>query len=309
MFFAVGFFLALLAVTAGAHVSASASVVADWHWRADVLSVMFLFGTLYGLGWARLKKAGGEAKLSRLILYGLALGSIGCALLSPLDDLASHLLVAHMVQHELLMMLAPILILLADPFPVLLWGLSGGLRFHAGRLLTRHSVIRHVLNFLSRMPVAWSLYVVNLWAWHHPILYQAALREAWIHDIEHILFFLTGLVFWWPIIRLSSRSTPTEDARRILYLFLAATQDTVLSGLIGLSSKILYPHYETALRLWDLTPRQDQIGGGLVMFAVGSVTYLIAILVLVNALLSEGRRGKSTKRTLSHSAEKVEGRV
>jgi cytochrome c oxidase assembly factor CtaG len=90
---------------------------------------------------------------------------------------------------------------------------------------------------------------------------------------------------------------------------LAGTQDAVLSGWIALSSKILYPHYETALRLWDLTPREDQIGGGIVMFAVGSTTYLVAILFLVNVLLSEGRRSKSTKGTLSHGAEKVEGRI
>ena len=64
----------------------------------------------------------------------------------------------------------------------------------------------------------------------------------------------------------------------------------MLSGLIGLWDGILYPHYETALRLWNLTPREVQIGGGLVRWAVGSVTYLVAILVLVNALLGEGRR-------------------
>jgi len=302
-------FLTWSITSAHAHIAAGDNVLTDWHWRWDVISVLFIFGTLYIRGWLRLRKIGGEAKLSQLVFYALALGAIGCALLSPIDDLATYLLIAHMAQHELLMMLAPPLILLANPAPILLWGLGGSLRFRVGDLLTRRSVIRRLLNFLARMPVAWSLYVVNLWAWHYPVFYEAALREEWIHDIEHILFFLTALVFWWPVIRPASRPAPVEDGRRILYLFLAATQDTVLSGLIGLSSKILYPHYETARRLWELTPPEDQIGGGLVMWAVGGVTYLVAILILVDALLSEGRRKSSINRALAQGIENVEGRV
>ncbi|HEU4639396.1 MAG TPA: cytochrome c oxidase assembly protein, partial [Candidatus Binatia bacterium] len=227
----------------------------------------------------------------------------------PLDDLASYLLIAHMVQHELLMMLAPPFILLANPVPVLLWGLAGNRRLRAGHLLNRHSAIRRIRDLLGSMPVAWSLYVINLWAWHYPALYDAALRVPWIHDLEHVLFFLTALIFWWPVIQPGSRPAPIQHGLRILYLFFAATQDTILAGLIALSREVLYPHYETALRLWDLTPREDQIGGGIVMFAVGSTTYAVAILILVNALLGEGRRKQSTKRTLSDGAEKVEGRI
>lgn len=252
---------------------------------------------------------GGEAELCQLVFYTLALAAIALALLSPLDDLGSYLLIAHMVQHELLMMIAPPLILLAQPIPVFLWALAGRSRFHVGSLLTRDSMVRRARDFLGWMPVAWSIFVVNLWAWHHPVLYDAALRDNSIHDLEHILFFLTALIFWWPVIRPVSRPALIQDGVRIFYLFLAATQDALLSGLIALSNKILYPHYETALRLWNLTPREDQIGGGIVMFAVGSLTYLIAILLLVNALLSEGRRTRSTKRALGYGAKKVKGRI
>jgi putative membrane protein len=296
-------------ISAHAHIAAGGNVLTDWHWRWDVVSVLFVFGSLYVRGWARLRKIGGEAKVSQLVFYALALAAIGTALLSPLDDLASYLLIAHMVQHELLMMMAPPLILLANPVPVLLWGLGEKVRLQAGNLLARHSTIRRVRDFFGWMPVAWSLYVANLWAWHYPPLYEAALRDSRVHDLEHILFFLTALVFWWPVIRPVSRSAPIQYGVRIFYLFLAATQDAVLSGMIALSSNILYPHYEAALRLWALTPREDQIGGGLVMFSVGSLTYFVAILALVNALLSEGKRSRSTKRALRDRAEKVESRV
>ena len=292
-----------------AHVSIGGTALTDWHWRWEVIAVLLVFGAVYIRGWLRLKKIRGDAQVSHLVFYALALAAIGSALLSPLDDLASYLLIAHMAQHELLMMLAPPLILLAKPVPVLMWGLGESFRIQTGNLLSRNSITRRVRDFLGWMPIAWSLYVVNLWAWHYPVFYEAALRVGWIHDLEHILFFLTALVFWWPVIQPVSRPAPIQYGLRIVYLFLAATQDALLAGLIALSSEILYPHYEAALRLWDLTAREDQIGGGIVMFAVGSATYAVAILVVVNGLLSEGRRKRSTERALGDRAEKVEGRV
>jgi putative membrane protein len=292
-----------------AHVSTGGTALTDWHWRWDVIAVLLVFGALYIRGWLRLRKIGGDTQLSHLFFYALAFAAIGSALLSPLDDLASYLLIAHMAQHELLMMLAPPLILLAKPVPVLMWGLGESSRMQTGSLLSRNSMTRRLRDFLGWMPIAWSLYVVNLWAWHYPVFYEAALRVAWIHDLEHILFFLTALVFWWPVIQPFSRPAPIQYGVRIVYLFLAATQDALLAGFIALSSKILYPHYDTALRLWDLTAREDQIGGGIVMFAAGSTAYAVAILVLVNGLLSEGRRKGSTERALGDRAEKIEGRV
>jgi cytochrome c oxidase assembly factor CtaG len=302
-------FIALSTAPVQAHVGSGENVLTHWHWRWDVISVLSIFGAVYVRGWVRLGKAGGEAKLFQVVFYALALGAIGCALSSPLDELAAYLLIAHMVQHELLMMVAPPLILLANPVPILVWGVGGSSRSHAGSLLARHSVMRRARDFLGWMPVAWSLYVANLWAWHYPALYDAALRVRWVHDLEHVLFFVTALIFWWPVIRPASRPAPIQDGVRIFYLFLAATQDALLSGLIALSSRILYPHYETVFRLWDLTPREDQIGGGIVMFGVGSTIYFVAILFLVNALLGEVRRKGSTKRALGDGAEKIEGRI
>jgi putative membrane protein len=301
--------LAWLIRSSHAHIASGEDVLMDWHWRWDVISVLVLFGTLYLRGWLQLRKIGGEPEASHLVFYVLALAAIGVALLSPIDELAGYLLIAHMIQHELLMMVAPPLILLARPVPVLLWGLGASSRIKIGDLLTQHSPIRRARDFLGRMPVAWSLYVVNLWAWHHPVFYQAALRDEWIHDTEHMLFFLTALLFWWPIVEPASRVAPVQAGLRILYLFLAATQDTALSGLIALSPTVLYPHYETALRLWDLTPKEDQIGGGIVMFAFGNVAYLTAILVVVYVMLGDGKRKRLPKRTLGYSAEEIEGGI
>jgi hypothetical protein len=82
-----------LTASVHAHLAAGDNVLTDWHWRWDVTFVLFIFGTVYLRGWTRLRKIGGKAKLSQLGFYVLALSAIGCALLSPIDDLASYLLI------------------------------------------------------------------------------------------------------------------------------------------------------------------------------------------------------------------------
>ena len=133
---------------ARAHIADGNKVLTDWHWRWDVISVLVIFATLYIRGWLRLREIGWRGEALPTGFYAIGLVAIGGALLSPLDDLASYLLIAHMVQHELLMMVAPPFILLANPVPVLLWGLGGNSRLQAGHLLTRHSAIRRATRYI-----------------------------------------------------------------------------------------------------------------------------------------------------------------
>src|SRR5918999_1146877 len=137
-------FLIWFTGSACAHVAVGADILIDRHWRWDVGFVLAFFAGLYLRGWIRLRKIGGEAGAPQLLFYTLALGAVACALLSPIDELASYLLIAHMVQHELLMMVAPPLILLANPVPVLLWGFGERWRLQAGSLLARNSIVRQV---------------------------------------------------------------------------------------------------------------------------------------------------------------------
>jgi cytochrome c oxidase assembly factor CtaG len=130
--------------------------------------------------------------------------------------------------------------------------------------------------------VAWLAFVVNLWAWHHPAAYEAALRSDLIHDVEHLAFFGTALLFWWPVINPAPRVRGhIHFGLRILHVFLAAGQDTLLAGLIGLGERVLYPYYATGPRLWRLSPLEDQAWGGAIMWVTGSTVYATALLLLV----------------------------
>src|SRR5262249_18919435 len=175
-----------------------------WRWplRPDVLAVLVGFGALYVVGWRRLRARRSAALASPWLLavYLTGLASVAVALLSPLDVLADLLFTAHMVQHQLLLMVAPPLLLLGNPYPFVLWGLPHGVRRRLGSTLTVTGTLRVAWRHLTWMPVAGALYMLVLFTWHHPAFYQAALEHRGLHDLEHLSFFATAVLFWWPVV-------------------------------------------------------------------------------------------------------------
>lgn len=279
----------------------------SWNWRPDVIGIVAALGIAYSLGWWRLRRQGARvARKWQLSLYLTALAAISLALLSPIDSFSPFLFFMHMIQHELLMMVAAPLLLLADPLPVILWGLPGSLRRGIRHLLIRGAFFRRVLRALTWMPVSWVLYVATLWMWHHPTMYQASLRNGFLHDAEHLSFFLTAILFWWPVLNPAPRVHGyIPYGFRIAYVVLAALQNTLLAALIALAERVLYPYYSVAPRLWEVTPHEDQITGGLIMWIPGGMMYVIAALVLVHRMLDHEEsvtRQREVKASMYRSA-------
>jgi cytochrome c oxidase assembly factor CtaG len=278
-----------------------------WQWRPDVLLVVGVLGALYCRGWWRLRdgtrgRRAGAARPGprrsaaagwRLASYLVGLGAIVVALCSPIELLAEVSFTAHMVQHQLLQMVAPPLLLLAAPFPVLVWGLPRRLRGPVGAVVAWPGPVRHALRTLTWMPVAGALYTVTLWGWHYPPFYEAALGRPLLHDLEHLSFFGTAILFWWPIVDPAPRFRRLGGGLmyglRIGYVLLATAQNTLLGAVFGLSERVFYPSYAAAPRLlegWSAV--DDQAFGGGVMWS-GSHMFLIAVLVLLHrALDGEG---------------------
>lgn len=271
------------------------AILSAWHWRPDVALVLFALGGAYALGWRRVRRLGHRrlAPVWRLAAYLGGLASVALALLSPVASLAHGLFTAHMVQHQLLLMAAAPLLLLGEPFPLVLWALPPGWRRALGPSLARGGRARAVLRLATWMPVAGLVYTANLWAWHLPAAYEAALAHPLVHDLEHLAFFGTAVLFWWPIVnpapRLHRLRGPFHYGLRIAYLVLATAQNTLLGALLGLTERVLYPSYAAGPRPFGWTALDDQAFGGGIMWSGGHM-YLIAILVLVaRAMDSEGR--------------------
>ncbi len=225
---------------------------------------------------------------------GFALGGLACvtlALLSPLAALADSLFVAHMLQHMLLIMVAAPALLLADPFPIVVWALPRTARIRVGPWLTRASPFGRVWRAVTAMPLTWLGYASILWLWHLPLAYDAALSDRLVHDVEHGSFFLGAVLFWWPVIHPAPRfHRPAPHALRIVYLVLAAFQTAALGLLLTLAPTVLYLSYAAAARPEGLGALDDQVWGGVVMWGLGGLIDMLAVLVLLYRGLSARER-------------------
>ena len=278
------------------------AVLSSWAWRSDVAAVVTTLAAVYVVGWVRLHgRRASAVPVWRLAAYLGGLLAIVLALLSPIGTLGSVLFVMHMSQHELLAMIAPPLLLLGNPLPVVLWGLPAGLRVRVGHLLEPGGVGRRGLRRATWMPLTWPLYVLTVWLWHLPAAYGASLASSLAHDAQHLSFFVTALLFWWPVIdpapRLGAR---IHDAWRVAYVIPAAFQSQVLGLIFAFYPSLIYPQYAAMPRLWGLTALQDQSTAGVVMMQVDGLVYLAAVLLLVARMLGrEERRTSLEERTES----------
>ena len=270
-----------------------AAALLSWKWRLDVMLVVLLAGATYVIGWRRLHAAAPSSALMwKLIFYLFGLFAVVVALQSPIDALGSILFVFHMAQHELLTMAAPPLLLLGNPLPIMLWALPPRARYRTGRLLVPGGVVRCILRALTFLPVAWVLYVVTLWGWHHPAAYGLSLRNDAVHDAQHLSFFLASVVFWWPIIDPAPHVHGyVHHGIRLVYAIPAALQSQALGLIFAFfANRVLYPHYLTVPRLLGLSAEQDQSAAGLLMMQVEGFVYLGVILALVAGLLRREER-------------------
>ncbi len=280
------------------------ALLRSWEWRADVIGVLVVSGTVYVLGWKRLRSVrrmrSGRGPYSLASVWRLAtyLGGwiiVALALLSPLEVLSGQLFFMHMIQHLLLVMCAPPLLLLSNPFPVVLWGMPRGIRRWVGSHFYRRAEFRRALVLLTRPGLIWLYFVVVYVGWHDPAAYDAALRYYLVHDIEHLSFFIVSLFYWWHM----TGAGPRIHGRfpygwRIAYLLLTVPVNMLTGVTITFASQPIYHYYLDVPRPWGLTVMQDQMLGGAIMWILGSMMLLIAVLVIVARILSQ-QEGSAAK--------------
>ena len=271
------------------------SLLSTWDWDPWIIGGLIIFGSLFTRGWLRMRKVsrdGGLAQRWRLVVYWLGLIFIFLALISPIDELGGWLLIFHMVQHLLLMMLAPPLIMVANPLPFLLWGLPDAVRKQVGRVLShllhQRSGTRNALRKVTGPGVLWLVFAVNLIAWHDSIVYDLALTNPIVHTLEHFMFFYTSLFFWWFVTgagpQLHKRFSPLA---RIAYVATAIPVTMFIGVSIAFAPEPLYEHYTVMPRIWGIDVLRDQAAGGFIMWVAGSMMYALAAFLLTGTWLGQ----------------------
>ncbi len=213
---------------------------------------------------------------SHVVWFALGEAALIVALVSPLDALGGTLLSAHMIQHGLLIGVAPLLLLVGRPGVAFAWALPADARKKLlGSRFWRS--LASLANTLSRPLPATTLCGLALWVWHAPGAFEAALQREWLHTFEHAAFFGTGLLFWRAVWDAGSSH---HVGQALGAAFLTLMQGGLLGGLITLAPVLLYGWYRDRSELWGLTPLEDQQLAGLIMWVPMSVIYFALSLVL-----------------------------
>jgi putative membrane protein len=262
-------------------------MLAQWNVEPGVLVALAVVGALYVRGWRTYhQRVPARFPDWRLEAFLAGLLSLWLAAASPADTLAEQLLSAHMVQHLLLLAIAPPLLLLGSPLLPIIRGLPTSLRAAVVRPLSRQRWLREIVGALTHPGAALGISSVILWAWHVPAFYDLALRNPMVHAAEHALFFVGGVMFWWPVVQPWPSRARWPRGAIIPYLLAADVQNTVLAAILTFSDRVLYPWYAHVPRVGAMAPLQDQTLAGVLMWVPMSLVYLVPAFALTVRLLS-----------------------
>ncbi len=264
----------------GGHAHADAP---GWTWDGWITLPLIVAAMLFVVGWRRLAMRSGQGTAAlrvRAWRYGAGWLTLVVALVSPLHQAGERSFAAHMFEHELLMLVAAPLLVLAEPLAILLWAFPSAARRAIGRV-TAASPLAASWRWLTGAVVATLLQAAALWLWHAPRLFDRALANEGWHAAQHVSFLIAALLFWSAMLH---RRTP----RGVAALCLVVT--SIVSGALGaLMAFATSPWYVGYARLgmapFGLAPAEDQQLAGLLMWVPGGLVHAGAALLIMRRVL------------------------
>jgi putative membrane protein len=250
-----------------------------------ISAVLILVALVYLRRWLRVRRLDRDSVRSwQAVSFVLGLLLIWVATASPLAALDHDMLTAHMVQHLLLMTLAPPLILLGVPVKQPVHGplqaidrpMPSGPMRKMGRALTQPAL-------------CWFAAAGTLVVWHIPSIFALGLRSQVWHGIEQASFLVTGLLFWRPVVQPWPTVSEWPEASMLLYLFLATLPCDILSGFLVFCDRVVYPVFLSSSQSFGLSALEDQQCAGALMWTCVTVVFLIAATIVTGRLLSPHR--------------------
>jgi cytochrome c oxidase assembly factor CtaG len=255
-----------------------------WTLDASVTVPLLLAAIVYGVGLWRLHRRAGRGReliARRAWFYAAGWLILSGALVSPLHEAGERSFTMHMIEHELLMLPAALLLVAARPGPVLLWGLPRRLRRLFGSA-AQWSLWRR----LSEPITATAIQALAIWLWHMPGPFDLALRHEGWHIVQHLCFVLSALLFWWAMLH------RTSETLAAICLFAISMIGGALGALMALSTSPWYAAYAAmGMTPFGLSPEEDQQLAGLIMWIPGGLFHLAAALWFLARWLS-GKGGR-----------------
>lgn len=249
----------------------------DWTWEPTVIVGLLVLCAVYALAWRRGPLRAGDdvspwlpGPSWRVVMFGAGIATMVLALLSPIDKGGDeYLFLIHMVQHLLLMMIAP---------PLVLLGIAG----FTPPAPDRYAGVRRLWTAITRPWPAVLIFNAILLVWHIPQLYDTTLTVEPVHVLEHLTFIFAGFVLWWPVVDpiRNEGAHRVTALQKVAMLTISGVPSTILGLIFSLGSHAFYDFYVRAPRLWGLSPVADQQIAGAFMFGLGNVIFFVAISIV-----------------------------
>ena len=253
------------------------SLLTSWTLDPLALAAIVTVAFLYYRRAHTLALRGYPVPAWRQWLFGLGLALLAVALFSPVDAVGEEeLFFVHMIQHVLIGELAPLAVVAGLTGPVL-------------RPLLQFRVVQ-ALRALAHPLVALPLWALNLYVWHLPALYEAALDSAPLHAMEHVSFFTAGALFWAPVLEPLPAPRWFGSGAKLLYIVGARFTSMVLANVLIWNDGAIYSSYVHRVEPHGISPGADQGLAGSVMMLVDSVVMIAALAWLFLRLASESER-------------------
>ena len=202
------------------------------------------------------------------MMFFAGLAAIFVSLNGPLHDLSDdYLFSAHMVQHLVLTLIVP---------PLLIAGTPGAMLRPALDYRFINSFARRV----TRPAMCFVIFSVTIAAWHLPPMYNAAMAMHWVHIIQHLLFMAVAVLMWWPLMSPLPELPRLSYPGQLLYCFLLGIPMSIIAVSITYARDNLYPAYSSAPRMWGLDPMEDQLLGGLIMWIPGGFFFMVVMSIV-----------------------------
>lgn len=239
-----------------------------WHWHIEILLGLAIIQILYLhlIGALVFTNNSREINPKEVIYFTLGILLILICTVSPLHHIAdNYLFSAHMLQHVLLTLISPPLLILGIPG----W-LIDNLIKSKNQILIFKRLLHPITVFLG-FNLVFSI-------WHMPILYNLSVTNHLVHVFEHFTFILSAFAMWWPIFNKSNNLPRISYPAQMIYIFLLSIAQIIVFGIITFSNSPIYEYYAKTPRLWNMTPLIDQQIGGIIMKVGSAILFLTIIL-------------------------------
>jgi cytochrome c oxidase assembly factor CtaG len=216
--------------------------------------------------WVRARTLAAQGRavpVWRMACFGGGIALIVAALVTPVAHIGGELVLAHMAQHVMMADLAALLLVL---------GLTGPLL--QPLLATR---IAHRLRVLAHPVVAFGLWAVDLYVWHLPVFYEAALNHDAVHALQHTSFVFFGFTMWLALLGPLPQPEWFGNGAKLLYIVAVRLTSGLLGNIFIWSGSVFYPDYRPGQASWDLTPLQDQGAAGTIMMIESSIVTVVLL--------------------------------